>query len=62
MPGDQCRVIAWPDGGYGRKLIAGSVLLGPGSEVLGIARAVWLTVPRPVADLAAKGLATGGTS
>jgi hypothetical protein len=62
VPGDQCRVIAWPDGGYGRKLTAGSVLVGPGSEVLAIARAVWLTVPRPVADLAAKGLATGGTS
>jgi hypothetical protein len=57
MPGDQCRVIAWPDGGYGRKLTAGSVLLGPGGEVLAIARAVWLTVPRPVTALTA-----GGTS
>lgn len=55
MPGDQCRVIAWPDGGYGRKLIAGSVLLGPGDEVLAVARAVWLTVPRLVAELAVKG-------
>jgi hypothetical protein len=62
MPGDQCRVIAWPDGGYGRKLIAGSVLLGPGDEVLAVARAVWLTVPRLVAELAMKGLAAGGTS
>ena len=57
MPGDQCRVIAWPDGGYGRKLTAGSVLLGPGGEVLAVARAVWLTVPRPVTALGA-----GGTS
>jgi len=62
MLGDQCRVIAWPDGGYGRKLTAGSVLLGPGGEVLAVARAVWLTVPRSVAELAAKGLTAGGTS
>ena len=62
MFGDQCRVIAWPDGGYGRKLTAGSVLLGPGGEVLAVARAVWLTVPRSVAELAAKGLTAGGTS
>jgi len=57
MLGDQCRVIAWPDGGYGRKLTAGSVLLGPGGEVLAVARAVWLTVPRAVTALGA-----GGTS
>lgn len=57
MLGDQCRVIAWPDGGYGRKLTAGSVLLGSGGEALAVARAVWLTVPRPVT-----GLAAGGTS
>jgi len=62
MLGDQCRVIAWPDGGSGRKLTAGSVLLGPGGEVLAVARAVWLTVPRSVAELAAKGLTAGGTS
>jgi hypothetical protein len=54
-PGDQCRVIAWPDGGSGRKLTAGSVLLGPGGEVLAVARAVWLTVPRPVTALAVEG-------
>jgi len=48
-PGDQCRVLAWPDGGGGRKLFAASALLGPGDEVLAVARAVWLTVPRPVA-------------
>jgi hypothetical protein len=47
-PGDQCRVIAWPDGGHGRKLTAGSALLGPSAEVLAVARAVWITVPRPV--------------
>ena len=47
-PGDQCRVIAWPGGGAGRKLTAGSALLGPGGQVLAVAWAVWVTVPRPV--------------
>jgi len=46
-PGEQCRVIAWPCGRDGRKLLAGSALLAPGGEVLAVARAVWLTVPRP---------------
>jgi hypothetical protein len=45
--GDQCRVIAWPERRDGRKLTAGSALLGPGGEVLALAEAVWLTVPRP---------------
>jgi hypothetical protein len=54
-PGDQCRVIAWPDGADGRKLTAGSALLGPGGEVLAVARAVWVIVPRPVPALAAAG-------
>jgi hypothetical protein len=45
--GDQCRVIAWPHQRDGRKLTAGSALLGPGGEVLAVAGAVWLTVPRP---------------
>ena len=53
--GDQCRVIAWPGGCDGRKLLAGSALLGPGGQVLAAARAVWLTVPRPVPALAAGG-------
>ncbi|WP_198543084.1 hypothetical protein [Pseudofrankia sp. BMG5.36] len=44
--GDECRVIAWPLGRDGRKLMAGSALLGAGGEVLAAARAVWLTVPR----------------
>jgi len=46
-PGDQCRVVGWPDGVSGRKLTAGSALLGPGGEVLAVASAVWITVPRP---------------
>jgi hypothetical protein len=45
--GQECRVIAWPNGRDGRKLAAGSALLGPGGEVLAAARALWLTVPRP---------------
>ena len=56
-PGDQCRVIAWPGGRDGRKLTSGSALLGPGGEVLAVARVIWITVPRPV-----PALATGGTS
>ena len=55
--GDECRVTAWPVGRDGRKLTAGSALLGPGGEVLAVARAVWITVPRP-----APALATEGTS
>jgi hypothetical protein len=55
LAGDQCRVIAWPGRRDGRKLTAGSALLGPGGEVLAAARAVWLTVPRPVPALAAEG-------
>jgi hypothetical protein len=55
LAGDQCRVIAWPGGRDGRKLTAGSALLGPGGEVIATARAVWLTVPRPVPALATEG-------
>ena len=52
-PGDRCVVIAWPGARDGRKLQAGSAVLGPGGEVLAAASAVWLTVPRPVPALAA---------
>ena len=55
VAGDQCRVIAWPEGHDGRKLTAGSALLGAGGQVLAAARTVWLTVPRPVPALAAEG-------
>jgi hypothetical protein len=51
-PGDRCLVIAWPGPRDGRKLLAGSAVLGPGGEVLAAASAVWLTVPRPVPALA----------
>jgi hypothetical protein len=56
VAGDQCRVIAWPGERDGRKLLAGSALLGAGGEVLAAARAVWLTVPRPAPALAAEGV------
>jgi hypothetical protein len=53
--GDQCRVVAWPGGRDGRKLAAGSALIGPGGQVLAAASSVWITVPRPVRALAAEG-------
>jgi hypothetical protein len=53
--GDQCLVIAWPGGRDGRKLLAGSALLGPGDQVLATASTVWLTVPRPVSAPTAEG-------
>ncbi len=55
VAGEQCLVIAWPGGRDGRKLLAGSALLGPRGQVLAAATVVWLTVPRPVAALAAEG-------
>jgi hypothetical protein len=55
LAGDQCRVVAWPGGRDGRKLIAGSALIGSGDEVLAAAQAVWVTVPRPVPAQAAGG-------
>jgi len=55
VAGRQYRVIAWPGERDGRKLTAGSALLGPGGQVLAAARTVWLTVPRPVLAPAAEG-------
>ena len=60
--GDQCRVVAWPCGRDGRKLTAGSALLGPAGDVLAAARTVWLTVPRPVPAPAAPAPAADGAS
>jgi hypothetical protein len=56
-PGEQCLVIAWPGGGDGRKLTAGSALVGSDGEVLAVAWAVWVTVPRPVSALPGEGAA-----
>jgi hypothetical protein len=55
MAGDQCAVIAWPGERDGRKLPAGSALLGPHGQVLAAARTLWLTVPRPVPAPVAQG-------
>jgi hypothetical protein len=52
--GDECQVIAWPIGRDGRKLTAGSALLGRGGQVLAVARTVWVTVPRPFRGMAAE--------
>jgi hypothetical protein len=56
VDGEACLVMAWPGGRDGRKLLAGSALLGPGGQVLATAGAVWLTVPRPAPALAADGV------
>ena len=42
--GTEYRVVAWLLGRDGRKLTAGSALLGPDGEVLAAARALWVTV------------------
>ena len=55
MEGDQYRVIAWPGGRDGRKLTAGSALLGPDGQVLAAATTVWLTVSRLVPAPALEG-------
>lgn len=46
--GEECRLLAWPIGRDGRKLMAGSAVLGRGGDVLAVASTVWLTVPREV--------------
>jgi hypothetical protein len=44
--GEQCVVVGWPLGEDGRKLFAGTALLGADGEALATARQVWI-VPRP---------------
>jgi hypothetical protein len=44
-PGEHCVVMAWPIGEEGRKLYAGTALLGEDGRTLGTARATWI-VPR----------------
>jgi hypothetical protein len=53
--GDECRVIAWPVARDGRKLTAGSAVIGPDGEVLAAASTLWLTVPRQAPVPAAEG-------
>jgi hypothetical protein len=43
--GERCVVMAWPLGGDGRKLYAGTALHGADGRLLGAARAVWI-LPR----------------
>ena len=43
--GERCVVMAWPLGGEGRKLYAGTALYGADERLLGSARAVWI-LPR----------------
>ena len=44
--GEDCVVVSWPLGEEGRKLHAGTALLGADGGVLAIARQTWIT-PRP---------------
>jgi hypothetical protein len=44
-PGERCVVMAWPLGEEGRKLYAGTALLGEDGRTLGTARATWI-LPR----------------
>jgi hypothetical protein len=60
--GDQCRVIAWPEGRDGRKLTAGSALLGPDGTVLAAASTLWFTVPRHDPGPSVKTASAGGAS
>ena len=43
--GERCVVVGWPLGEEGRKLFAGTALLGENGEPLAVARQVWI-VPR----------------
>jgi hypothetical protein len=45
LEGEQCIALGWPLGEDGRKLHAGTALLGRESDVLAVARQVWI-VPR----------------
>jgi hypothetical protein len=47
--GEQCVVVGWPLGEEGRKLFAGTALLGSDGEPLAAARQVWV-VPRPTSE------------
>ena len=47
--GDECVVVAWPLGGEGRRLHAGTALFRDG-ELLASARAVWFLMGPEVRD------------
>jgi hypothetical protein len=40
--GTEYRVVAWPGGRDGRKLVAGSAILGPDGELVAAARSLWI--------------------
>lgn len=44
-PGDRCVVIAWFLGGEGRKRHSATAIFGPSGDLVGKARATWVTVP-----------------
>jgi hypothetical protein len=48
-PGDECVVVAWPIGGQGRKLLAGTALYRE-ENLLGMALATWITVGDELRD------------
>jgi hypothetical protein len=48
LDGEHCVVVGWPLGEEGRKLYAGTALLGEDGEPLALAQQVWI-VPRPTA-------------
>ena len=47
-PGDRCVIVAWPTGRDGRKLYAGSALLGADGKMLAAAQTTWILVDRQV--------------
>jgi hypothetical protein len=59
------RVVAWLLERDGRKHTAGSALFGPDDQLLAVARAVWIAVPRaalPMAPTAATTTTEGGSA
>jgi hypothetical protein len=58
------RVVAWLLERDGRKHTAGSALFGPDDQLLAVARAVWITVPRAASPVAptVSNTTTGGDS
>jgi hypothetical protein len=59
------RVVAWLLERDGRKHTVGSALFGPDDQVLAVARAVWIAVPRaalPVAPTAIDATSTTGST
>ncbi len=63
--GEAHRVVAWLLERDGRKHTAGSALFGPDDQLLAVARALWITVPRdalPMTPTAADTTTKGGSA